>query len=88
MQLVGAPGEELVVFGEHQAMPKTAVDPLRCLREGALRARYSYGFEGVGHVRVDAELSFVVHSPCVHVASGGEGDGEVLTHLDVINKCT
>ena len=69
MKLIGSPGVELVVFSEDEAVLESTVYALGSLREGTLRARHSHRLERVRDIRVDTELSFVVHSECVHVAS-------------------
>ena len=69
-------------------MFETAINPLNGLRQRALRARDSDWLERIRHVRVDAQLTFLVHAPRVDIAACRHSYGEILAHPNVLNQRT
>jgi hypothetical protein len=82
---IWAPSVELIVFSHYQAMLQSARDLCDS------RNRMSRGWANLRDLNrlinwsVDAEtqLTFIVHSPSINVASQWHGDCKLLSHLDV-----
>lgn len=68
--LVGAPGVQLEVLGQHETVLQAALDPLNGLREVAFAARHSQRFKRIGLIlrQLDSKLPLIIHPPRVDIA--------------------